>query len=224
MARDGWPFVIGGMCIAAIGTILGATEAGGWYILAAVGAIATSFFVFFFRDPARTAPTANHAVLAPADGRIVSLTTRPDGGVQIDTFLSVFDVHVNRAPTNGRVISTDYRPGRFIAAMKPEAGRQNERQDIVMRNDVGIIRFAQIAGVLARRVVCRVGEGDELTAGDRIGMIRFGSRMEVILPPGFDAAVTVGEKVRAGETIIAWYTRQAGDRHVEDAHAGLTAS
>ncbi|MBD3297755.1 MAG: phosphatidylserine decarboxylase [candidate division Zixibacteria bacterium] len=224
MARDGWPFVIGGLFVTAIGAFLGATGAGAWYILAAAGGVATFFFVFFFRDPARTAPTGNHAIVAPADGRIVSVTTRPDGGVQIDTFLSVFNVHVNRAPTAGRVISTDYRPGRFIAAMKPEAGRQNERQDIVMRNDVGIIRFAQIAGVLARRIVCRVGEGDELKVGDRIGMIRFGSRMEVILPPGFDAAVTVGEKVRAGETVIARYGRQTDDRQEEDARAGLATS
>lgn len=224
MARDGWPFVIGGLFVTAIGAILGATGTGGWYILAAVGGIATLFIAFFFRDPSRTAPTGNHAIVAPADGRIVSVTTRSDGGVQIDTFLSVFNVHVNRAPTAGRVISTDYRRGRFFPAMKPEAGRQNERQDIVMRNDVGIIRFAQIAGVLARRIVCRVGEGDELQAGDRIGMIRFGSRMEVILPPGFDASVAVGEKVRAGETIIARYKRQTDDRQEEDARAGMAAS
>lgn len=224
MAKDGWPFVIGGLIVAATGWILGAKASAWWYVPAAIGGIATLFFVFFFRDPSRTAPNDPGVVVAPADGRIVSVVKRPDGGMQIDTFLSVFNVHVNRAPATGRVISSDYRAGKFFAAMKPEAGEHNERQDIVLKTDIGVIRFAQIAGVLARRIVCRVISGDELTIGDRFGMIRFGSRMNVILPPGFDAAVTVGEKVRAGETIIARHREQTGQRAHTDAKAGLASS
>ncbi|GAB4329727.1 MAG: phosphatidylserine decarboxylase family protein [Candidatus Zixiibacteriota bacterium] len=224
MARDGWPFVIGGLIATAIGWILGASMSPWWYVLAAVAGIATLFFAFFFRDPSRTAPDEPGIVVAPADGRIVSVVNHPDGGMQIDTFLSVFNVHVNRAPATGRVIGSDYRPGKFFAAMKPEAGHQNERQDIVLESDIGIIRFAQIAGVLARRIVCRVMTGDELTIGERFGMIRFGSRMNVVLPPGFDASVTVGEKVRAGETIIARHRGQTGRRTKVDTKAGLASS
>jgi phosphatidylserine decarboxylase len=203
VARDGWLFVGPGLAAA---TLAGGAGAAGWipgYGLAALFLVLAGYFAYFFRDPARTAPIDDRAVVAAADGRILLVAALPDGRTQIDTFLSVWDVHVNRAPLGGRVISSDYKPGKFFAAMKPEAGEQNERQDIALDTPFGTIRFAQIAGTLARRVVCRVGPGDELKTGDRIGLIRFGSRMEVIVPPGIAPTVTVGQRVRAGETIIA---------------------
>jgi phosphatidylserine decarboxylase len=178
----------------------------GWvpgYATAAVALVLTGYFAYFFRDPNRTAPSDDRAIVAAADGRILLVEMLPDGTTQIDTFLSVWDVHVNRAPLGGRVVSSKYKPGKFFAAMKPEAGKHNERQDIALETSWGTVRFAQIAGILARRVVCRVGPGDELKTGDRIGLIRFGSRMEVIVPPGITPTVTVGQRVRAGETIIA---------------------
>ena len=165
--------------------------------------LVTGYFAYFFRDPNRAAPSDDGAIVAPADGRILLVEELPDGRTQIDTFLSVWDVHVNRAPLGGRVVSSEYKPGKFFAAMKPEAGKHNERQDIALETSVGTVRFAQIAGILARRVVCRVGPGDELKTGDRIGLIRFGSRMEVIVPSGVTPTVIVGQRVRAGETIIA---------------------
>jgi phosphatidylserine decarboxylase len=203
MARDGWMFVGPGLIVALIG---GIAALRGWppgWIIAGVGLLLAMYMAFFFRDPARRAPDDESVVVAPADGRILSVTTRPDGSTQIDTFLSVFDVHVNRAPIAGRVVSCEYRPGKFFAAMRPEAGKHNERQDIALESALGPIEVAQIAGTLARRIVCRVRPGDEVKTGDRIGMIRFGSRMEVIVPPGIEPSVTIGQHVRAGETIIA---------------------
>jgi len=196
-------FVGPGLGAAIVAALLGVR---GWmpgYIIAAVLFLLTGYFVYFFRDPQRTPPSDPRAIVAPADGHILLVESLPDGRTQIDTFLSVFDVHVNRAPIGGTVLSSEYRPGKFFAAMKPEAGKQNERQDIALETPLGVVRFAQIAGILARRVVCRVGSGDELNIGDRIGLIRFGSRAEVIVPPGVTPTVTVGQRVRAGETIIA---------------------
>ena len=224
MAREGWPFIMSGLIVAAIGAALGASVHPGWYALAAVAGILTVFVAYFFRDPDRVAPDSDGAIVSVADGRIVSVIRRPDGRTQIDTFLSVFNVHVNRSPAAGRVVATEYRPGRFFPAMKPEAGRLNERQDIVLQTSAGELQFAQIAGVLARRIVCRVRAGDELKTGERVGMIRFGSRAEVVLPAGFDAAVALGDKVRAGETIIG--QRVSAGRHADeqDVAAGLAVS
>jgi len=147
-------------------------------------------------------PSEEGIVVSPGDGRVLSVTKRDDNSSEIHIFLSVFNVHVNRAPIAGRVTATKYRPGRFIAAMEPEAGKENERQDITLVGSLGRVDFAQIAGVLARRIVCRIREGDELRIGDRIGMIRFGSRMEIVLPSGIEPALEVGQHVRGGETII----------------------
>ncbi len=203
MERDGWLFVGPGLGTVILAGIMGANGWTSAYLIGAAMVVITGYFTYFFRDPQRTAPSDKGAIVAPADGHILLVEPLPDGGTQIDTFLSVWDVHVNRAPLGGRVVSSQYRPGKFFAAMKPEAGKQNERQDITLETPFGTIRFAQIAGILARRVVCRVKPGDELSIGDRIGLIRFGSRMEVIVPPGVTPTVTVGQRVRAGETIIA---------------------
>jgi len=201
--RDGWMFVGPGLGTVALAAFLGVMDWPLGYPIAAVILVLTGYFAYFFRDPGRIPPSDPEAIVAPADGRILLVEKLPDGGTQIDTFLSVWDVHVNRAPLSGRVLSSEYRPGKFFAAMKPEAGKQNERQDIALETPLGVVRFAQIAGILARRVVCRVREGDQLRIGDRIGLIRFGSRAEVIVPPGVMPVVSVGQRVKAGETIIA---------------------
>jgi phosphatidylserine decarboxylase len=203
MAREGWLFVGPGLAVAGI---TAAAAASGWndgWVVCVPVLLITGFLAFFFRDPGRHAPSDESVVVAPADGRILVVATRPDGTTQIDTFLSVMSVHVNRAPIGGCVVSSEYRPGKFFAAMRPEAAAKNERQDVVLESPLGTVRFAQIAGTLARRIVCRLRPGDNVNTGDRIGMIRFGSRMEVIVPPGVEPTVVVGQRVRAGESIIA---------------------
>lgn len=203
MAREGWLFVGPGLAVAGISvTAAAAGWEPGWFVFIPV-LLLTSFLAFFFRDPGRDTPGDASIVVAPADGRVLDVAARPDGTTQIDTFLSIMNVHVNRAPIGGRVVSSEYRPGKFFAAMRPEAAANNERQDVVLESPLGTVRFAQIAGTLARRVVCRLRPGDNVNAGDRIGMIRFGSRMQVIIPPGVEPTVVVGQRVRAGESIIA---------------------
>lgn len=203
MAKDGWWFVGPALAIALLGAIaLRAGWRGGW-VLWIVGLILTGFLTFFFRDPDRRAPNDPNVVVAPADGTVLAVASLPDGGAQIDIFLSIFNVHVNRAPVGGRVISSEYHPGKFLAAYLNDAGTQNERQDVTVQSSMGIVRYAQVAGVLARRIVCSVHAGDSLTTGQRVGLIRFGSRAQVILPPGVTPTVHVREHVKAGETVIA---------------------
>lgn len=204
MARDGWLFVGPAFAVVAVGGIIwmsGIRVVGGAFVI--IGALATTAFAYFFRDPERHVPHDPDAIVATADGRIVVVSPHPDGGTQIHTFLSVFDVHVNRAPVSGVVKESAHHSGKFELAWKDEAGSQNERQDLVIESAHGPIHSAQIAGVLARRIICRPQVGDTLKQGERIGMIRFGSRAEVIAPGGFEATVNVGDHVRAGETIIA---------------------
>lgn len=204
MARDGWLFVGPALAVIAVGGLLwvvGMRVVGGTF--AVIGILATVAFAYFFRDPDRRPPNDANAVLATADGKIVVVGPHPNGGTQIHTFLSVLDVHVNRAPVAGVVRESVHRPGKFEFAWKEEAGSQNERQDLVIESVHGIIRSAQIAGILARRIICSPQVGDTLRQGDRIGMIRFGSRAEVIVPEGFEPTVKVGDRVKGGETILA---------------------
>lgn len=204
MARDGWLFVGPALAVIAVGGLLwalGMRVVGGTFAI--IGLFATIAFAYFFRDPERRPPNDSNAVVATADGKIVVVGPHPDGGTQIHTFLSVLDVHVNRAPVAGVVRESVHRPGKFELAWKDEAGSQNERQDLVIESAHGIICSAQIAGILARRIICTPQVGDTLRQGDRIGMIRFGSRAEVIVPEGFEATVKVGDRVKGGETILA---------------------
>ncbi|HWO56978.1 MAG TPA: phosphatidylserine decarboxylase [bacterium] len=204
MARDGWLFVGPALAVLAVGGILWVAGARlGGALIALLGGAAALAFGYFFRDPDRRPPNDPEAVVATADGRIVVVGPHPDGGTQIHTFLSVLDVHVNRAPVSGVVRESVHHPGKFGLAWKDEAGSQNERHDLVIESPRGTIRSAQIAGILARRIICTPQVGDTLRQGDRIGMIRFGSRVEVIVPDGFAPTVKVGDRVKAGETVIA---------------------
>jgi phosphatidylserine decarboxylase len=164
------------------------------------------FILYFFRDPERTAPDDPAAVVSPADGRIVEVLDEPLDGVagsRISIFLSVWDVHVNRAPVAGTILAVDYRPGRFHGALFARASTENEMNVIRMATPRGEMVFKQIAGWIARRVMCWKSPGDTVRAGERIGMIRFGSRVDVWLPR--EAAVTVrrGDKVRGGSSVLA---------------------
>jgi phosphatidylserine decarboxylase len=190
--RAGWPFVLG---------IVALTLAVSWFtpLLSAFGVVLLAFTLNFFRDPDRRTPGDPKGLVSPADGRII----RADG-TRISIFMNVFDVHVCRAPVAGRVTSVGHEPGRFLAAMKAEASEQNERTSIVVQPPVGApVTFVLVAGLIARRIVCRVDAGRELVAGERVGIIRFGSRVDLDLPAGTRPAVRVGDRVVAGETVVA---------------------
>ena len=167
------------------------------WAVAAVGMLLV-FTVAFFRDPERSVPVAAGAILSAADGKII--TAGPD---KVSIFMNVFDVHVCRAPISGRVLSVRHTRGRFLAAFKDRASDQNERTEIVLESGSMRVQFTLVAGLVARRIVCRVEEGQLLEAGQRVGLIRFGSRVDVGLPPRARVAVSLGERVVAGETVLA---------------------
>ncbi len=199
----GWPF-IGGSLIFAIVAL--------WFIGAAGAAIflvLACFFLFFFRDPERTITTEADAVLSPADGRVmVAGAPAGQGGPpgnwqQISIFLSPVDVHVNRMPVGGRVTKVEYHPGRFLPAYRTDAGDLNEYTEVIVDHQGQPIVVRQIVGVLARRIVCRLEEGDTVHAGDRFGVMKFGSRMDIFVPASAEIAVKVNDKVVGGVTVIA---------------------
>jgi phosphatidylserine decarboxylase len=182
------------------------------WILALPFILLGAFFAFFFRDPERTAPLGNDvadAVLSPADGRVlvagpaIAESTPPGAWQQISIFLSPMDVHVNRIPVSGRVTRVTYIPGRFLPAYRHDAGSANERSEVWIDHHGQTVVMRQIVGMLARRVVCRVASGADVHAGDRFGIMKFGSRMDVFVPPTATIGVKVGDVVRGGETVIA---------------------
>jgi phosphatidylserine decarboxylase len=159
------------------------------------------FCLWFFRDPDREIPTGPVAV-SPADGKVVRVRRKPEG-TQICIFLNVFDVHVNRSPIAGKVTAVEYTRGKFLVASKEEASFENERNTLTVDNGQSSVRFAQIAGLIARRIVCTKRPGDYVTMGERIGLIKFGSRVDVDLGPEWEVMVREGERVSAGSSILA---------------------
>jgi len=157
----------------------------------------TIFFFIFFRDPERIPQGKEDDAVSPADGKVISIKDRT-----ICIFMNIHNVHVNRAPLGGRVEHIDYKPGVYIPAFSKES-HVNESNHVVLRTEYGILELTQIAGVLTRRIVSYVREGVHVKRGERIGMIRFGSRVDVIIPQGYEFTVQVNDKVKAGETIIA---------------------
>jgi phosphatidylserine decarboxylase len=199
----GWPFIGGSLILA----ILAALFFGGDG--AVVVLILTCFFLFFFRDPERSVTKDADAVISPADGRVM-VAGVPTGEAcpagnwqQISIFLSPMDVHVNRMPIGGRVTKVEYHPGRFLPAYRADAGDLNEYTEVTVDHHGQPIIVRQIVGVLARRIVCRVKEGDVVHAGDRFGVMKFGSRMDIFIPVSAAIAVTVNDKVVGGVTVIA---------------------
>ena len=203
--RAGLPFIFGALACAVAAAIWTS-----W--IAAVPFLAlTAFFTFFFRDPERQIPAAlrDTDVLAPADGRVlVAGDAIPEGAPegawkQISIFLSPMDVHVNRVPVSGRVTRVTLTPGQFLPAYHHDAGGRNERSEIWIDHHGQPIVTRQVVGMLARRVVCRIAGGDDVRAGQRLGVMKFGSRMDVFVPRDATIAVQVGAMVRGGETVIA---------------------
>jgi phosphatidylserine decarboxylase len=199
----GWPFVGGALALA----LLAGISVSGW--VATLFVVLAAFFLFFFRDPERRGESGPHLVLSPADGRVlVAGPARRDAAppgewLQISIFLSPMNVHVNRVPVSGRVTRVAYSKGRFLPAYRPDAGGSNERSEIWIDHQGQTIVARQIVGVLARRVVCRLQAGADVRAGDRYGIMKFGSRMDVFLPIDAQIRVSEGDAVRGGETVIA---------------------
>ncbi|MBS1829903.1 MAG: phosphatidylserine decarboxylase [Acidobacteria bacterium] len=159
------------------------------------------FCLWFFRDPDRQTPDGPYAV-SPADGKVVVVTPE-NGGTRISIFLNVFDVHVNRTPIPGRITKVQYQQGKFLVASKPEASTENEMNTITVEGGGSTVVFKQITGLIARRIVCWKKPGDTVTAGERVGLIKFGSRVDIQLGAEWDIAVRVGQRVSAGATILA---------------------
>ena len=208
MAREGWPFLIPpGIAAFLCGVLIWQTDWGPAAPLAIGFALLAGFIAFFFRDPERIPPEGENLVVAGGDGWVVSVEPEDDpwlgqGGTRVSVFLSIFDVHVNRIPAAGTVERVDYRPGRFGLAWRPKTSQQNEHTVICIKTPESKMVVKQIAGFVARRIICRLNGGDKVGIGDRFGLIRFGSRVDHILPASATVEVTTGTRVRAGVTVI----------------------
>jgi phosphatidylserine decarboxylase len=201
IVRDGYPYVI---ISAAVSFALLAL---GLWPVAVVGFVLTAFFAYFFRDPKREIPADDRAIVSPADGKVVRIAkldpADSNSATQVSIFLSPLDVHVNRSPISGRVTHLNYRPGEFRPAMKDEASVVNEQTEIRIEGARTQLVVKQIAGILARRIVCWKHTGDKVEKGERIGLIKFGSRTDVILPAEIEVIVRVGDRVSGGTSVIA---------------------
>jgi len=210
MAKDGWPFVLPFATLAVL-SFAAAFKAGRpWlWLLSFLFLFLTLFFAYFFRDPKRAIPAGDNLILSPADGKIVAIEPASEPlffksqAQKISIFLSPLDVHLNRIPASGKVDYLSYFPGTFAAAFKDKASTDNEQTAIGITSPNGKILFKQIAGALARRIVCRLKLGQEVKAGERFGMIRFGSRVDIFLPEGLELKVQKGDKMTGGETVLA---------------------
>jgi len=206
VARDGWEFILP---VAGVSVLLFLV---GWRGVAAATGVLALLIVYFFRDPERKPPRIAGGIVSAADGRVTDIeevesAAFPGGRARrISVFLSLFSVHVNRSPVAGRVESVEYRPGRFHNALHEESARENERNRIALRNGNLNIIVEQIAGVIARRVICSCQAGDTVAQGERIGLIRFGSRTDTFLPLEAEVRVKKGMKVRGGETVLAIFS------------------
>ncbi|ADZ71153.1 Phosphatidylserine decarboxylase proenzyme [Polymorphum gilvum SL003B-26A1] len=203
--REGWPFI-------AIGLV--ASVVLGWFVgpLFWIGLILTGWVTYFFRDPPRVTPVTEGLVISPADGVVSQVgPARPpaelDLGAEpmmrVSVFMNVFNCHVNRAPIGGRIVRIAYRAGRFINAELDKASEHNERNGLVIESGDTRIGVVQIAGLVARRIVCFVREGENVATGERFGLIRFGSRLDVYMPIGTVPRVAIGQTMIAGETVLA---------------------
>jgi len=188
-------------------TVIVAIAQCAWWTLILGGV--TAFVMYFFRNPERVVPQEAGAVISPADGRVIQKKTVMEDkylgaeAIKVSVFMNVFNVHVNRSPYKGRVVDVDYIPGRFINASFDKASELNERNAVVIETEEGKkLLFIQIAGLVARRIVCYVEPGDSLERGERFGLIRFGSRVDVYFPPDSEVNVKIGDRVVAGETVL----------------------
>ena len=203
IAREGYPFILGSVFATAIIAVLGLYELALFFL-------AVTFFVScFFRDPERVIPEEKGALVSPADGKVLGVGVVQESEfaaekmLKVSIFMSIFNVHVNRIPENGRVTEVAYYPGKFFSANLDKASRDNERNAVSMEIGRGRkLIVVQVAGLIARRIICKIRKGDRLSRGERFGMICFGSRLDVYLPPETVPAVSVGDKVLAGTSVL----------------------
>lgn len=206
VAREGIPFIVGAWIIALAFVLMG------WTIAALVWLPIAIWVIAFFRDPERNGPRGDQYIIAPADGKVVSIIPidEPDviGGaaVRISIFMNVFNVHVNRYPSNGTIAFRRYRPGKFFNAADEKAALENEQSDVGLATPRGKVLARQIAGLIARRIITDHGEGTVVRQGERLGLIRFGSRVDVFVPAGTSILVKQGDVTQAGVTVIAEWT------------------
>lgn len=205
IAPEGVPFLLAGAALALACSL--------WWPkslpVSLASVLLTAFVAWFFRNPVRTPPPVPGSVISPADGRIVYSGDCPPGryfpepGKKVSVFMSILDVHVNRAPVSGEVLSVRYHPGTFHVASVDKASLENEQNGVrIGMDDGGEVAYVQIAGLVARRVVCDLSEGDRVRQGQRVGMIRFGSRVDILMPASTELRVRKGDRVRAGETVV----------------------
>lgn len=204
IVKEGLPFVLGAGVPAAVAASFG------WTGPALVLGVVALFTAWFFRNPKRVAPCSIHAIVAPGDGKVIAVTEEyeprflKDQGIRISIFLNIFNVHVNRIPCQGTVEDVAYQPGTFVPADRPDATLRNEQNALMIRTTQGAkVLCVQVAGLIARRIVCWVSPGDRVACGERYGLIRFGSRMDMFLPAGTKVRVGVGMHVKGGETVLA---------------------
>jgi phosphatidylserine decarboxylase len=205
IAPEGIPFLLGAMALAAALFLVWPRTIPATLF----GVLLVLFVGWFFRNPDRFPPSLPGAVISPADGKIVYAGDNPPGryfgepGKRVSVFMSLFDVHVNRAPVSGKVVSVQYHPGKFLAANVEKASLANEQNGVLLETPDGHrVAYVQIAGFIARRVVCDLVSGDTVRVGQRVGLIRFGSRVDILLPSSASLNVREGDRVRAGESIV----------------------
>jgi phosphatidylserine decarboxylase len=206
MVKEGYYFGLPPLALGAAALFLR------WNIAAALLIGLAAFVFYFFRDPERAIPAEPGAVVSPADGRIVVVTDEENAGrpgKRISIFLAIWNVHVNRSPASGTITGMQYRPGKFSAAMRDSASIHNEQNVIDLATDAGEITFKQIAGLIARRVVCWKKPGDRVARGERIGLVRFGSRADLWLPRDSELLVKVGDHVKGGSSVVAYWPPRA---------------
>lgn len=226
MVKEGYYF---GLPLLALG---GAAFLAHSNAIAAVLVFLAVFVFSFFRDPERAIPTEPGAVVSPADGRVVVVSNEENAGrpgQRVSIFLAIWNVHVNRAPAAGTIAKMEYRPGKFFAAMKERASFENEQNVFTLSTEAGEMVFKQIAGLIARRVVSWKKQGEKIARGERIGLVRFGSRVDVWLPKDAEILVKLGENVRGGSSLLArWPARPAVQKqsgaNAAEADAHLTAT
>jgi phosphatidylserine decarboxylase len=201
MVRDGYFY---GLALLAVAAVV-------WFtthmaVLTALPVLLAIFFLWFFRDPSRTIPTGPGLIVSPGDGKVEEaewIETTAGTRLRVTIFLNVFDVHVNRVPVGGTVTLVEFRKGEFLNAMKPESAVRNEQTMIMVDAGAYSVSFKQIAGLLARRIVCNLKTGDRVERGQRMGLIKFGSRVDVLMPAEVNLKVRVGQRVKGGSSVLA---------------------
>jgi phosphatidylserine decarboxylase len=206
MVKEGYSFGVPLLLLGGVSFLLQ------WYVATAVLVFLAAFIFSFFRDPERVIPVEPGAVVSPADGRVVVVTDEENEGrpgKRVSIFLAIWNVHVNRAPADGTITKMDYRPGKFLAAMRERASVENEQNVFTLSTDGGEMVFKQIAGLIARRVVSWKKVGEKVARGERIGLVRFGSRVDVWVPGNAEIVVRVGESVKGGSSVVARWPAKA---------------